>query len=86
MNNLAFKKSVEEFNRFRSPEASVKLVKIEGNSITVSFSGPFCVSCGIYDYFEDFIYVLEDHGINAEIVDIKAKGDAFEVKLNIKRL
>ena len=52
-------RTVEVYNRYRSPEATVKLLKLEEEGFTIEFEGSFCQSCGVQDYFEDFIYELE---------------------------
>jgi hypothetical protein len=52
-------KTTAQYNRYRSPEATAKLVAVSGEMITVAFSGAFCYSCGVEAYFEDFIYELK---------------------------
>lgn len=38
---------------------------------TLEFSGPFCQSCGVQDYFEDVIYELERlNGIRASLAEV----------------
>jgi len=54
-------KAVEEYNRFRSPEAKAKLIKIREKEIILDFEGSFCRTCGVYDYFEDFVYELKEN-------------------------
>jgi len=77
------KKSIEdgikEFNKWRSPEAKAKLISIENGKIKVKFSGPFCLSCGIYDYFEDLRIFLEEKKIKVKIEKIEEKEDGFLV-------
>ncbi|WP_290900185.1 GNAT family N-acetyltransferase [Ferroglobus sp.] len=63
---LKLKEEIEKFNRYRSPEAHAELLEFEKRRAKVLFTGPFCVSCGIYDYFEDVI------------VDLNAKVERFE--------
>ncbi len=65
----AVKQAIEDYNRYRSPEAKASLVEVGGSVLTVDFEGPFCMSCGVSDYFEDFIYELKRYA---------------EVKLTIK--
>jgi hypothetical protein len=65
-------KAVDEYNRFRSPEAKAKLIKIRGKEIILDFEGSFCRTCGVYDYFEDFVYELK------KIMDINLKIKNFE--------
>ncbi|MFQ6130049.1 MAG: hypothetical protein ACE5OT_04500 [Candidatus Hadarchaeaceae archaeon] len=48
-----------EFNKWHGPEAVAELVKLEGPSIVVGLSGPFCRTCGLYDYFDDLKLELE---------------------------
>jgi hypothetical protein len=50
------RKAVVFYNRYRSPEAFAKLVRVSPESVTVGFSGSFCYSCGVLDYVEDFVY------------------------------
>ncbi len=49
------RRTVALYNRYRSPEATAKLVLVTPELVTVSFSGSFCYSCGVIDYLEDFI-------------------------------
>ena len=39
-------KAVETYNRYRSPEATAKLVKFEGNELIVDFGGPSVKAAG----------------------------------------
>jgi len=48
-----------EFNKWHGPEAVAGLVKLEGSSIVVELSGPFCRTCGLYDYFDELKLELE---------------------------
>jgi Iap family predicted aminopeptidase len=50
------RKAIVLYNRFRSPEATAKLVSVTPENVTVAFSGSFCYSCGVLDYIEDFIH------------------------------
>ena len=52
-------KAVENYNKYRSPEATAKLVEVGKHGFILEFEGVFCSSCGVHDYFEDFIYELE---------------------------
>lgn len=55
----AASKAIEQYNRYRSPEATAKLVETGEEHLVVDFSGPFCLSCGVYDWFEDLIFESE---------------------------
>jgi len=68
----AIAKAIEKYNRYRSPEAMAKLIEVKGDEFIVDFHGPFCKSCGVYDYFEDFIYELKG------LSDIQAEIAGFE--------
>jgi len=50
------RKTIARYNRFRSPEAIAKLVRISPESITIAFSGAFCSSCSVLGYIEGFIH------------------------------
>jgi len=52
-------RALAEFNKWHGSEAIAKLVKLEGPSIIVELSGPFCRTCGLYDYFDDLKLELE---------------------------
>ena len=48
--------TVELYNRFRSPEATAKIVIVTPEMVTIAFSGSFCYSCGVMDFLEDFVH------------------------------
>jgi len=52
-------KAIERYNRYRGAEATARLVETTEDQVVVDFSGPFCSTCGVYDYFEDLIYESE---------------------------
>jgi|YelNatPaOPRAMG01_1025707.scaffolds.fasta_scaffold03950_3 thiol:disulfide interchange protein len=54
------KKAIEKFVERFWPEAKVDLIKENENEVIVDFYGHMCFTCGIYDYFDDFKYILED--------------------------
>lgn len=64
-------KAVNEYNKYRSSEVTAKIVSMSGKSIKIEFSGPYCRSCGFYDYFDDFRYTLEDLGIKSSVDEIE---------------
>ncbi len=67
---LILKKAVEEYNRIRAPEAVAKISKVENDLIYVEFDGTYCETCGLYDWIEDFKYVLEDLGVDNELINV----------------
>ncbi len=49
------RKTVNLYNRLKSPEALTKIVKISLETVTIEFTGSFCYDCGgILTYVEDF--------------------------------
>lgn len=80
--------AINEYNKYRSPEANAKLIKIGEKELILEFTGPFCESCGVYDYFEDFIYELKKLiNIDIKIASFKKYDtETFRVKYVIKNL
>ncbi|MBS7657972.1 MAG: hypothetical protein QW476_03530 [Candidatus Bathyarchaeia archaeon] len=79
-------KAVEIYNRYRSPEATAKLVEILTNQFTIEFKGSFCQSCGVYDYFEDLIYEIKSSypSLNIAIANIKESNGSFFVTYKVE--
>ncbi|MEM2897569.1 MAG: hypothetical protein QXG01_08405 [Candidatus Bathyarchaeia archaeon] len=80
------KKAIDEYNAYREPEAMAKLMEVKEESIIVEFRGPFCKSCGIYDYFEDLIYELMNitDEIRIEVNSVEELGnEGFVVKYRL---
>ncbi|WP_306052191.1 hypothetical protein [Natronococcus wangiae] len=71
------------YNEYRSPMATAELLETGGDAFVVRFEGPFCRMCCDYDYFEDLIYELEEHGEDPdalEVAEIECAGEeAFVV-------
>jgi hypothetical protein len=86
LNNLVLR-AIEVYNRYRSPEATAKLVGIKKDGFIIEFTGPFCNSCGVNDYFEDFIQELEDisRAFSVEVKAIEPAGpQSFRVRYRVK--
>lgn len=66
----ALDKAIELYNKYRSPEAHARLMGIKGDFVFIEFSGSYCMTCGLYDWIEDFVYVLEDLNVKAKLVDV----------------
>jgi len=80
-------RTVEVYNRYRSPEATAKLLKREEDGFTIEFEGSFCQSCGVQDYFEDFVYELKglNNNVEAEIQEIeRTSSQSFKVRYKVK--
>jgi hypothetical protein len=68
-----FRRAVSLYNKYRSPEATAKLVSLSPKNVIIAFSGAFCYSCGVLDYIEDFIY------------EFKTLTDKVKLKIGKKR-
>lgn len=80
-------RTIEVYNRYRRPEATTKLVEIEKDGFTIEFRGPFCNSCGVNYYFEDFIHELEEISKTSkvEVKTIESSGsESYEVQYKVK--
>jgi len=80
-------RAIEVYNRYRSPEATAKLVGMEKDGFIIEFEGPFCPSCGVNDYFEDFIHELEDisKSFRVEVKETEPAGpQTFRVRYGVK--
>ncbi len=71
----AAQRAVTLYNRYRAPEAVAELVAVEDGRIVVRFRGPFCHTCGVVDWIEDYRYVLEDLGVKAELLEARQIGE-----------
>jgi hypothetical protein len=76
-------KPIEEFNKYRAPEAVAKLVSVDSGSFKIEFTGPFCQACGFHDYFDDFRIFLEEIGPQAEIMQIEETNSGAIVTFQI---
>lgn len=54
-------KVVEKFHEKFYPEVKVAYIGSGEETYAFIFSGPFCLSCGVYDYFEDFAIILSEY-------------------------
>ena len=80
-------RAIEVYNRYRSPEATAKLVGMEKDGFIIEFEGPFCLSCCVNDYFEDFIHELEDisKSFRVEVKETEPSGpQTFRVRYGVK--
>jgi hypothetical protein len=80
-------RAIEVYNRYRSPEATAKLVEVEKDGFIIEFEGPFCMSCGVRDYFEDFICELENvsRSLRVEVKETEPSGpQSFRVRYDVK--
>ncbi len=47
-------KTIELYNRLRSPQIKATLVFLSPAMVTISFTGGICFSCGVMEYVEGF--------------------------------
>jgi hypothetical protein len=81
------RKAIAIYNRFRSPEAITKLVRLSPESVTIAFSGTFCYSCGVLGYIESFIHDFKTLNSKLELKIDKTRQTSprsFEVDYKIK--
>ncbi|ABL78611.1 hypothetical protein Tpen_1213 [Thermofilum pendens Hrk 5] len=62
---------MEEFNRLHGSEGQVRVVEWRGDGFVAEFVGSFCVTCGFYDYFEDFALMVAERGVRVGVVDVE---------------
>jgi len=80
-------RTIEVYNRYRSPETNAKLVSVKKDGFIIDFEGPFCTSFNVREYFEDFIYELENINkeLMLEVVQTKSTGpQKFRVRYKMK--
>ena len=80
-------RTIDVYNRYRSPETTAKLIAIEKDGFIIDFEGFFCTSCGVTDYFEDFIYELEtiNKTFKLELAETRPTSpQSFRVQYRIK--
>ncbi|MFX1465752.1 MAG: hypothetical protein ACFFA5_04705 [Promethearchaeota archaeon] len=63
-------KTIKEYNKYRSPEVVAKLTTVDNSSFKIEFKGHYCYTCGFYDYFDDFRFLLEYDNMKTEIKEI----------------
>ncbi|NPA23061.1 MAG: hypothetical protein GXO23_02010 [Crenarchaeota archaeon] len=66
---------VERYNRYRSPEATARVVAVRDGTVEVEFRGSFCFTCGVVDWIEDLVYEAEDLGLKLRLVSVRDVGE-----------
>ena len=75
----SLRRVIGEFNRLHGSEAQAKILRVEGDDVIIEFSGSFCTTCGLYDYFDDIKWEALDFGLEIEPVEVlEAEEDEFE--------
>ncbi len=62
--------AIKRYNRYRGIESKARLLRVDNDTVIIAFEGSFCATCGINDWVEDFRYVIEDLGGQAELVTV----------------
>lgn len=75
------RRALERFVEKFWPEAKAEIIREREDEVVVDFYGHMCYTCGVYDYFDDFRYILEDEsGSNWRIEGYKElEGRRFQV-------
>ncbi len=68
-------RAIEEYNRYRRPEAEASIEGVDGPRFYILFRGSYCETCGLYDWIEDLVYVLDRYGLKASIESVEDVGD-----------
>ncbi len=75
------------YNEAFSPEANATPTALwlhEKLRFNVLFHGYLCVSCGLYDYFDDFSLLLDDFGVPSRPIRYIPFGNSFVVRFEVK--
>lgn len=76
-------RAIKEYNKYRSPEVTAELLSMGRDTFEVRFTGPFCYSCGYYDYFEDLRLELEELGLRTKIVEVREIVEGAVVRFEV---
>lgn len=81
----AIHRAISRFNQLRSPEAHAEFIAFDENELHVRFTGAFCRTCGVLDYFEDLIFELDSTTpINLSVTDFVQEDEAtFKVRYRV---
>ena len=81
--------AIRMYNRYRGAESRARLLKLQGDTAVVAFEGSFCETCGINDWVDDFRYVIEDLGGEAELVTViepERPEEFYDYRIGVFRL
>jgi len=76
-------KAIEEFNKYRAPEAKARLITLDEKSFKIEFTGSFCLTCGFCDYFDDYRVFLQEVGLETAVDEIEETDEGAVVKFDI---
>lgn len=84
MEEKILKEGIEEYNKYRSPRATAKLLEFDGKQLKIEFKGTFDTSCCMDEYFLDLVYELEEKGINVEFLNYNLKKNKYVAVYEVK--
>ncbi len=76
-------RAINDYNMYRIPEVKASLIGLDENLLKINFEGSYCLTCGFYDYFDDFKLTLEEFGLKTDITDIEEREETVTVKFKI---
>ena len=81
-------RAIENYNKYRSPEATARLLSLEEDRLEVELSGTSCTTCGFYDWIDDLRWDIMDE-VNKEVeienIDGSADRGTYKVRMRIKK-
>ncbi len=77
------REAIEEYNRYRGAEARAEIRRLEGDTLEVRITGPFCETCGYYDWAEDLEIILNEKGLKIRIKEIREIEYGLDVEIKI---
>ncbi len=80
------RKGIDIYNRYRGREAHSSLIDVKQDLVKVKFEGHFCRTCGVYDWIDDFRYILEDLGIDAYLEEVIEPEEDEDWRIGIFRI
>ncbi|MEL9990874.1 MAG: hypothetical protein QXP98_10290 [Thermoproteus sp.] len=78
------KRALSKFRELFGAEAEVELLEVGPELVRARFGGNMCYTCGTYDYFEDFAYILSDESGEEWIVASYQQLDGGEYLVEFK--
>lgn len=92
-NNYVYRiveKAIDLYNRYHAPEAIAELIDLKSKEdeveVIIKFTGSFCSTCGVRDWVEDYIYVLDMIGCKAELKEYIEPEDNEDYRIGVFKL
>jgi len=75
------KLAIKSFSKYHGKEVTIRLLKQKNKKVLLSFGGNICNTCGIFDYFEDFLFLLEEYTSTPWIISsVREVQNEFQVE------